>query len=461
GGGWRPPPPRGGGKGPLIAVLAGLAVIMLIGAVVGGWLLLRPDDGGRPPGAFEREDRLPTLKRKPTPSVAPVKLRAITGDQLCAAVPDAFRKSLVTDGRYGGKDASTGAATESEKRAACSWSDNKMDVGGGVLGHRSLSISVEARSGERENAVERAKRRFADDKKAHERRVNVRDGKRVDGRTSGSAFGELTQLQYGDESYSQSSIGHSGLKAAVHIRQGPWLIKVEYGGSNRSGAKYPTGDEVRAAANKVAEHVTAEMAKDAGKVRIDGPCGILTVKNVESAFFPAVSGPSVGTNDGRIKQTACTWNIREQVKHEPGQEYTARGGELTARVVDWGGGDTGSAFQFDRDAKKYDRYRAQGGIGNEVTHTTFEAREEISGLGEKAFAVESATTRPKEPDRKPTREILVKVLSGEKTIEFTFRGTTTGGGVVEAPGYQEPVFDPAAARKAVMEVAKPFVDGVK
>ncbi|MFD2350010.1 hypothetical protein ACFSTC_12635 [Nonomuraea ferruginea] len=236
---------------------------MLIGAVVGGWLLLRPDDGGRPPGAFEREDRLPTLKRKPTPSVAPVKLRAITGDQLCAAVPDAFRKSLVTDGRYGGKDASTGAATESEKRAACSWSDNKMDVGGGVLGHRSLSISVEARSGERENAVERAKRRFADDKKAHERRVNVRDGKRVDGRTSGSAFGELTQLQYGDESYSQSSIGHSGLKAAVHIRQGPWLIKVEYGGSNRSGAKYPTGDEVRAAANKVAEHVTAEMAKDA------------------------------------------------------------------------------------------------------------------------------------------------------------------------------------------------------
>lgn len=463
GGGWQPPP-RGGRKGPLIAILAGVALIVLVGGVVGGWLLLRPDgEGPGPSSAFERESGLPTLKRKPSPSqaAAAVKLRPITGDQLCAAVPDAYRKTLVTDGKYGGKDASTGAATETEKRAACSWRDTRMDVGGGVLGARTLSIAVEAKSSDSQNAVEQAKSRFARDKESHERRINVRDGKRVDGKTTGSSFGELLALKYGDESYSQSSIGHSGLKTTVYVRQGPWLIEVEYGGSNRTGAKYPTGDETRAAANKVAEHITAEMAKDAGSVKVTGPCGIVAVKDVESAFFPTVSAPSVGTNDGRIKQTTCTWKMSEKVEHEPGQEYTARGGDLTVRVVDWGGGDTGSAFQFDRDAKKYDRYRAQGGIGNDRTHTTYEARENLSGLGEKAFVVRSATTRPYDPEKEPSHEILVKVLTGEKTVEFVFRGTTTGGGLVQAAGYQEPSFDAAVARDAVMKVAKPFVDGLK
>ncbi|MEO3800173.1 hypothetical protein [Nonomuraea sp. B1E8] len=440
-----------------------MLAVVLIGGAAGGWLLLQQfGDGPGPPP--ELTGKRPRLVRTPsaTPAAEVVKLRPITGSQLCDAIPDALRKSLVTDGKYGGRDASTGAATESDKRANCGWSNNKMDVGDGVIGHRSLSISVRARSTESRNALEYAKDQFEQDRKAHERRVNVRDGKRVDGRTSGSAFGETLKLTYGDASYSQSSIGHSGLSAEVYVRQGPWLIKVKYGGSNRTGRKYPLGDEVRAAAGKVAERVTAEMAKDASKVKIGGPCGILSVADVQSAFFPAVTGPSVGDNDGRIKQTTCTWAISEAVKHEPGQEYTARGGSLRIHVVDWGNdGSSGSDFQFDRDARKYDRYRAKGGIGNSVSHTTYEPREELSGLGEKAFAVVSSTTTPGEPDEEPRRELLIKVLSGERTVEFTFRGTTAGGGIVEADDYQAPVFESGAAKSAVTRLAKTFLAGLE
>lgn len=450
-------------------MLAGLAVILLIGGVAGAWALLRTDEP-ESGAASGQGDGLPTLRRDLKPSASPspakkqaaaVKLRPVTGDQLCAAVPDDLRKSLVTDGKYGGKDASTSSAAPDDKRAACSWRNNKMEVGGGVIGYRLLGISVQARSRETQDAVEYAREQFARDKERYEKRVNVRDGKRVDGKTTGSSFGELRELEYGDESYSQSSIGHSGLKTVVHVRQGPWLIQVEYGGSNRTGAKYPGGDETRAAAGKVAGLVAAEMAKDAGKVKVTGPCGILSVKDVEAAFFPAVSGPSVSANDGSVKQTACTWNIREQVEHAPGQEFSARGGRLAVRVADWGSDGPGAKFQYDREAKKFDRYRAKGGIGNDRTHTTFEAREELPGLGEKAFAVVSATTRPYDEDEPALHEILVKVLTGDRTVEFSFRGTTTGGGVAGAPGYQEPAFEAAVAKKAVLELAGPFLAGLK
>lgn len=422
-------------------------------------MLLSRSGGGEPgPSSSFTYDRGNPVR---SPAAERVKLRPITGDQLCTAIPDGLRKSLVTDGRYGGKDSSTGAATENEKRAACEWHNNKMDVGNGIIGHRTLSISVEARSTESQSAVEYAKDRFERDKEGHERRVNVRDGKRTDGKTSGSAFGELKELKYGDASYSQTWIGHSGLKTTVFIRQGPWLINVEYGGSNRTGDKYPSGDEVRAGAGKVAERVTAEMAKDAGKVKLAGPCAILTAKEIGSAFFPTVQGPSVGGNDGRIQHTTCTWRINEAVEHQPGQEFTARGGELRIHVVDWGGGDLGSTFQFERDAKKYDRYHAKGGIGNDNTHTVYEPRQELSGLGEKAFAVVSSTTRPGRPDEDPMQEVLIKTLVGDRTVEFTFRGTTTGGGVVGAGDYQKPVFESSVAQKAVAKLAKAFLADLK
>ncbi|MGP4096742.1 hypothetical protein [Nonomuraea sp. KM90] len=459
-GGHRPPPRRGGGgsKGPLIAVVAVAAVVLLAAGAAGIWFFLQSRQP-EPPASSTGERRRTVTS--PSPSAKPVKLRPVTGDQLCSAVPDALRKSLVTDGRYGGRQASTPAATETEKRAACAWHNSKMDVGGGVLGHRSLTIAVAARSPDGGSALDHAKDRFEADRKGHERRVNVRDGKRTDGRTSGSAFGELKELDHGDASYSQSSIGHSGLKAAVFVRQGPWLIQVEYGGSNRTGAKYPSGDEVRAAAGKVAERVTAEMAKAAGKVKLDGPCAILTAANVESALFRTAEGPSVGGSDGRIKHTTCTWRISEEVAHEPGQEFTARGGELRVHLVDWGGGDSGAKFQFDREAAKFDRYRAKGGIGDTTTHTDYEPRRQLSGLGGQAFVVLSSATRPDKPDDKPMREILVKVLIGDRTVDFTFRGTTAGGGVVGADGYQEPVLDPAAAERALTKLARTFVTGLK
>lgn len=439
------PPPRS--KGPLIAVVAVVVSVVLIGGAAGAWLLLRGDGGGGPAS--------PTSERS-KPAVTRVKLRAITGDQLCAAVPDALRKSLVADARYGGKEASTAAATDTEKRAACAWTNSKMDVGNGVLGFRSLSISVEAKS-----TVDYATDRFERDRKAYERRVNVRDGKRIDGKSSGSSFGELRTLEYGDAAYSQTGIGHSGLKAEVYVRQGPWLIKVVYGGDNRTGTKYPSGDQTRAAAGKIAQLITAEMAKSADKAKLTGPCAIVTAKQVESALFPKAGGPAVGTNDGRIKQTSCTWSIREPVKHEPGQEFTARGGELGIRVVEWGGGDTGSAFQFDRDAKKYDRYLAKGGLRSERLHTTFEPRQVLSGLGEKAFSVVSSTTKLDGKDEPPTTDILVKVLIGDRTVEVTYRGTTTGGGLVNATGYQAPFFEAAVAQPAMTKVAKDFLGGLR
>jgi hypothetical protein len=436
--------------------------VILIGGLAGGWLLLSRDKAGppaKPPSGRADAVRSPTAKKAKTGEA--VKLRAITGDQLCAAVPDPLRKSLVADARYGGKDASTGAATSTEKRAACSWRNSKMDVGDGVLGHRMLSISVAAKSAETRNAVDYATDRFDDDKRAHERRVNVRDGNRIDGRTSGSAFGELKTLKYGDASYSQSSIGMSGLKAEVYVRQGPWLIKVTYGGDNRTGTKYPSGDETRAAAGKVAGLITAEMARSADKVKLTGPCGIVTAEQIEAAFFPTVDGPSVSTNDGRVKQTACTWSVREAVEHRPGQEFTARGGQLSIRVVDWGDGDTGSAFQFDRDAKKYDRYHDQGGLADDRLQTDYEPRQELSGLGEKAFAVVSSTTKRYDKSAPPTTEILIKVLVGDRTIEATFRGTTTGGGLVDAARHRAPFFEPAVARPALTKVTKAFLGGLK
>lgn len=458
-----PPPPPGGGNGSknrLIAIVAVLAVVVAGGAA-GGWLLLRDDRGGPGSSASSITGRRALARSpSPTPKAKPVKLRAISGDQVCAAVPASLRKTLVTDGKYGGKDASTGAATETEKRAACRWTNSKMDVGNGVLGYRMLSISVAARSSESMNAAEYAKDRFDSDKKMHERRVNVQNGKRTDGRTTGSAFGPIQPLKYGDASYGQSSIGLSGLKAAVFVRQGPWLIQVTYGGSNRTGDKYPSGDEVRAAAGKVAGLITAEMAKDADEVKLDGPCATLTVKDIESAFFPTVQGPSVGGSDGRIQQTTCTWTIREDVEHKPGQKYTSRGGELRVHVVDWSGGESGSKFQFDRDARKYDRYRAKGGIGNSTIHTDFEPRQELSGIGEKAFAVVSTTSRPNRPEEPATWEILVKVLTGDRTVELTFRGTTAGGGIVGAEGYQEPFFDSATVQPAATKLAKAFVAGL-
>ncbi|MEV0382583.1 hypothetical protein [Nonomuraea sp. NPDC050643] len=464
GGQWSPPRRNGngrGGKGLLIAVVVVLGVV-LIGGLAGGWLLLsrgEPRPPANPTSGRGDPVRSPTAKEAKTAEA--VKLRAITGDQLCAAVPDDLRKSLVADAEYGGKNASTGAAADTEKRAACGWTNNKMDVGNGALGYRSLSVSVEAKSEETRSAVAYATDRFDEDKKAHEQRVNVRNGKRIDGRTSGSAFGELKALEYGDASYSQTSIGRSGLKAEVFVRQGPWLIKVTYGGDNRTGAKYPSGDETRAAAGKVAERITAEMAKSAGQVKVTGPCGIVSARQIESAFFPAAGGPSVSTSDGSIKQTACTWSVKEAVKHRPGQEFTARGGQLDIRVVDWGGGDTGSTFQFDRDAKKYDRYHAKGGLTDDRLHIAYEPRQELSGLGEKAFVVVSSTTKRYDKSAPPTMDILIKILAGNRTIEVTFRGTTTGGGLVDAAGYRAPFFDPAVARQALTKVAKTFLDGLK
>lgn len=303
-------------------------------------------------------------------------------------------------------------------------------------------------------ALADAQDRFTKNREAHERRVNVRDGRRADGRSTGSAFGELKELSYGEASYSQTSIGRTGLHAVVYVRQGPWLIEVGYGGDNRSGAKYPGGDETRAAAGKIAALVTAEMAKDAAKVKDAGPCGGL---RIEAAFFPEAEGPSIRTDDGRIKSTACTWAIRAAVEHEPGQEFTARGGELTIRVVDWGGGSSGSAFQFDRDAKKYDRYRAKGGIGSDRYHTAYEPRQALGGLGQRAFAVVSGTSALYDKSEPPRKELLIEILDGDRTIEVTFRGTTTGGGLLDDPGYRAPEFDASFAREAMTKVAGDFL----
>ncbi|WP_346105594.1 hypothetical protein [Nonomuraea maheshkhaliensis] len=444
----------------MIGLVVGLGVLMVAGVVTGGWLLLRAGGGGGPrPEVNDSADRgrgVPSA----TPGVVAVELRGLTGDQLCEVVPGAYRKTLVADGKYGGKDASTGVATEVEKRAACSWHNSRMEVGGGALGYRSLKISARAGGSGSRNALEQAKEEFGRGRTSHERRVNVRDGVRVDGRTSGSSFGPVKKLDLGDASYSQSSIGHSGLFATVYVREGPWLIEVAYGGDNRTGARYPTGDSVREAAGKVAGLVAAELAKDAGDVKLSGPCAVLTGSDIEAAFFPAVQGPSVGGNSGRIRQTSCTWKISEPVEHEPGRQFSVRGGTLGVRVVDWGKGGSGAAFQFDRAAAKFDRYHAKGGIGDARLRTDYEARQNLPGLGEKAFAVVSATYRPGRPEEGPVREVQVQVLVGERTIEFSYRGTNTGGGLVDEAGYRAPALDPSGARASVVRLAKILVSGI-
>ena len=58
-------------------------------------------------------------------------------------------------------------------------------------------------------------------------------------------------------------------------------------------------------------------------------------------------------------------------------------------------------------------------------------------------------------------EILIKVLAGDRTVEATFRGTTAGGGLVGAAGYQAPFFEPAVAQRALTKVTRTFLGGLR
>lgn len=68
----------------------------------------------------------------------------------------------------------------------------------------------------------------------------------------------------------------------------------------------------------------------------------------------------------------------------------------------------------------------------------------LTGLGDRAFAVADQ----------------VHVLDGDYLIGLSYDGANTGGGVRDAPGYQEPRLDKAALRKSLIRIARVFVSGL-
>jgi hypothetical protein len=448
-------------------VVAVIAVALIGGGIVVVLNLLGRNDTSARPGLGN------SRTTSPSPTAKPIVLRPVSGDQLCAAIPAKLRTSLVTDGKYGSNDARTSASSATEKRANCSWTNNKMEVGGGQIGYRTLSAEVGAQIPAYGDPLQKAK-----DDYQREREDYTKRGEQGGIQGSSTKYGKVRALKgLGDAAYIQASASSLGIKATIRILLGPWHIEVQYGGYNRDTSTGPKREQVEAGAKQYAELIVAEMSKGAGDVKVTGPCGILSVKDVETVL-PRAEGPTVGGSDGRIKQKTCTWKSGKAAS-KPGQQVKVPSGQLTIHYVNWNGGDLGGPFQFDRDAKKYDRYRAKGGIGSasQDIHTDYEARKELSGIGEKAFSVVSRTTRPSEGKAQwptacldsaaalnyaaPTDEILVEVLVGEQTIQLTYRGTTTGGGTYGEDGCMEPYFEASAIESELEQLAKTFVTGLK
>lgn len=365
----------------------------------------------------------------PTPTpVVPDQLRPITGAQVCAAVPEALRVSLVPGDMLSDEIAwSNNVATATQAWGRCEWYFGAP---------RSLNVTVQASGTVTQTATDHARQVFDESKADSAKLAEEPDD-------DAWSYTPPVAADHGDAAFSLmgTKTGRSGSRYAyMFIRQGPWLISIRYRGEELDG-ELPAEADLRRGADQVAEVFTAEMAKDPGTVAPNdsGLCGAISAADVTSAFFPSVT--EVGSS-GDADDTACTWKIRDEVGQTDGVVetggYCGRGvsqlgdivprcGELRIHVDNAGGGDLKSVFD-----KKAERYAKDAPV------------QHLTGLGDRAFAFDDQ----------------VHVLAGDRLILLSYKGANTGGGFRDAPGYQEPDLDEAALRKSLIRIAGSFVSGL-
>ncbi|MEV0385746.1 hypothetical protein [Nonomuraea sp. NPDC050643] len=372
----------------------------------------------------------------PAPAaVVPDRLRPITGPQVCAAVPKTLQSSLLSDDMLSDEIGwRNNVATATEIWGECEWY---------VGAPHALTVTVQAYGTVTQTATDHAKQSFEKSKADAAKLAVEPDGlgwvyTPPAAADHGDAAFSLTGTRDGKTRRSRSRYTH------MVIRQGPWLITIRYRGEELDG-ELPTAAELRRGTDQVAEVFTAEMAKDPGTVAPEdsGLCGTISAADVSSAFFPSVT--EVGSS-GDADDTFCTWKIRDRVSStdevvvQTGG-YCGRGllqigdtvprcGELRIHVDDVGHRER-RALRTEFDAKT-ERYAKDAPV------------KRLTGIGDRAFAVTDQ----------------VHVLAGGHLIQLSYDGSNTGGGVRDAPGYQEPDLDEAALRKSLIRTAATFVSGL-
>ncbi|MCF6470757.1 hypothetical protein FAF44_20515 [Nonomuraea sp. MG754425] len=355
--------------------------------------------------------------------VIPDRLRPITGAQVCAAVPETLRASLLRAETFGDDiDWSNNVAT-------ATWAWGKCDWYRGAA--RSLEVTVQAYGTITRTATDHTRQVF-DQSRASSAKQAVEPG------DDGWTYTPPLAAKHGDAAFSLTGTETGERRsryAHLVVRQGPWLISIRYRGEERDGA-LPAEAELRRGADRVAEVFTAEMTKAPGTVAPEdgGPCGAVSTADVDAAFFPSVTEVR-GSRDA--EDTTCTWKIRDGAGQTDDAAQTSdscgrgviqmgnvapRCGELRIHISDPA-----------RPERAFDDQAARFAEDAPVKHLT--------GLGDRAFTVADQ----------------VHVLAGDDVIQLTYDGTNTGGGVRDAPGYQEPGLDAAALRKSLVRIAKGFV----
>jgi hypothetical protein len=372
----------------------------------------------------------------PTPTpVIPDQLRPITGAQVCAAVPEALRVSLVRSDTLSDEiDWSNNVATATQVWGQCQWYFG---------GPRSLRVTVQAYGTATQTATDHAKQKFDKSKADAAKLAEEPDA-------LGWTYTPPVAADHGDAAYSLTGTrtGQSGRSDSryvhMHIRQGPWQISIRYQGEERND-KLPAEAELRRGADQVAEVFTAEMTKDPSTVAPNdsGLCGAISAADVTSAFFPSVTEVS---SSGDADDTTCTWKIRDRFGQT--DEVVETGGYCGIGVIQVENiaprcGDL--RIYVNNVGRRGHRELKTGGWDAKARRYAKDAPvKHLTGLGDRAFAFADQ----------------VHVLAGDYLILLSYDGANTGGGVRDAPGYQEPALDEAALRKSLIRIAKIFVSGL-
>ncbi|WP_156325199.1 hypothetical protein [Nonomuraea sp. SBT364] len=368
-----------------------------------------------------------------SPTPAPERLRSVTGPQICAALPEPLRVSLALGAKLGhGATWGNNVATATAAEGRCQWYDGAP---------RSLKVWVEAYGSATRTATDHAKQEFAE-----LRAFAVELSERPDDDLRSYAL--PVAADHGDAAFSQTSTKArkpkrpGSRKVQIILRQGPWLVKIEYRGTEEDG-ELPAEAELRRGADQVARVFSAEMARDPGTVApVDsGVCGALSIADVASAFYPSVTEMS---SSGDADETLCTWTIRDEDRRAPEvpgggycgggkitpEVFVPRCGDLRVHVIDLGeSGRQNHETWFGDRSEKYDH------------HASFRR---LTGIGDRAFVVGDQA----------------HVLTGDHLLEFDYWGENIGGGSRDALGFREPSLDEAALRKSLIRLAPIFVSGL-
>ncbi|WP_156727133.1 hypothetical protein [Streptomyces apocyni] len=439
-----PPPPSGGGSGNggKIAIAAIAAVAVLAGGVFGAFQLLGGDDDkGSDKGGSARPGGV-----APSASADPVDLKAsprvLTGDQLCAMVPDKLIKDIIpADPTRTGR---TGSSGRQDRNASCNWVNYRADD------DRKLDVTANAYGPQQSpprGSIDRAKDRYTRDKEQRERQAASQSG-------SGSVkVGKITELKdLGDEAVLVPipAPSRDETSAQVLVRAGLWVVDVRY--RSTKGGQQAAEDGARAAAAAVAK----ELAKDKGdgktKVKVEGACRYVDIKTV-AGLVPEAGPGSAGSYSGKVPQTNCRWTTERTAAPKPGERLPT--GHLRASTALFSGQLNGK-FQYERKRKAAVR-KASKVTDTGILDITCEQPKDLPGIGERAFVQYCLAEKQRKGTLSQNETPYLTVFSyvGDTLVELEFRGMNSGGG-------SEPVsFDRASADPAMAKIAKAFTAGAK